>query len=335
MFRKALVKMTLIYLSILMTISLFFSFALYRISTQEIQGSLSRQQKVFEGVGPFMHEFLDEPSILAQRDEEVITATRRIIWNLLYTNIVILIIGGGLSYYLALITIEPIEKAHEAQVRFTGDASHELRSPLASMKSEIEVALRDPKLEKEEAVSILQSNLEEVERLSLLSGYLLELAKEEDGKLKLEKVKLLSIAKKSVDSILAKVEKKKIAIKIKVDKEIQASVNQESLRDLLVILLDNAIKFSEDGKKITIDAKRNGRYVDLSITDQGTGIKETDIPHIFERFYRADGSRCKTSSEGYGLGLPLAKKIAEANRATITVQSKECVGSTFTVRLLS
>ena len=333
MFRKALIKMTLFYLLILMTISLFFSLALYQISVKEIQRSLGRQQKNYEKVGPFMRGFLEDPDVLAQQDQDVSLATRTIAWQLIYTNIVILVLGGGLSYYLAVLSIRPIEEAHEAQARFTGDASHELRSPLASMKAEIEVALRDKKLTRDEAIEILNSNLEEVERLSLLSGYLLELSREESVSLRMEHIKVGPIITKAVESVEKRAAEKKINVSTVVDKDIVGFANAESLKDLLVILLDNAIKYSPENTAVKILAKNQGRQTQIRIIDKGIGISKSDAPHLFERFYRADQSRCKNKVEGYGLGLPLAQKIAEGNHAEISVESELGKGSTFIVKL--
>jgi two-component system, OmpR family, sensor histidine kinase CiaH len=334
MFRKALLKMTLFYLLILMSISLFFSIALYRISTLEVQRSLGRQQKNYEKAGPFMRSLLEDPELLAQSELDVRVAKQAIIWQLIYTNIGIFVLGGGLSYFLAVQTIRPIEESHEAQARFTGDASHELRSPLASMKAEIEVALRDKKLTKEEAVEILKSNLEEVERLSLLSGYLLELSKDDGKNLELSRVDISYIVEKAMDSVAPKAKQKKVAIKSTISEKYFVLGNSSSLTDLLVILLDNAIKYSKSGSEVTINSKKSGRCVELSVCDLGTGIAEKDVPYIFDRFYRADHSRSKLNTEGYGLGLPLAKKIAEANHGDIFVKSRLGEGATFTVKLI-
>jgi two-component system, OmpR family, sensor histidine kinase CiaH len=333
MFRKALIKMTLLYLLIIMVISLFFSVILYQISSQEIKGSFKRQQNVYEEVGPFMHDFLADPTVLKQRDQQILAANQRIVWQLIYTNLVILAVGGGLSYYLAQLTIKPIEDAHEAQVRFTGDASHELRSPLASMRTEIEVALREKKISRDEAVAVLESNLEEVNRLSHLAEYLLELAKEDGGKLELKKAYLHRIAQGAIVAVADRAKDAKINIENKVADQVYAVVNPESFKELLIILLDNAIKYSEPGKKIVVESARVSMKTEIRVIDQGYGIKNEDIPYIFDRFYRVDSSRTKNKVEGYGLGLSLAKKIANANHAEICAKSKVGVGTTFIIKI--
>jgi signal transduction histidine kinase len=132
-----------------------------------------------------------------------------------------------------------------------------------------------------------------------------------------------------------KANQKKIETKLNVDEKLNVLANSVSTSDLLVILLDNAIKFSDEGTEVWVSARRNGRYVEISVADKGPGIKPADIPHIFERFYRADPSRSKNQTEGYGLGLPLAKKIAEANHASLSVKSKVGEGTTFCIRLIS
>ena len=106
-----------------------------------------------------------------------------------------------------------------------------------------------------------------------------------------------------------------------------------SLTELMVILLDNAIKYSPAKTTVTVSSHLRSGHVYLSVADQGPGIAKADLPHIFDRFYRGDPSRSKGRSDGYGLGLSIARKIAEANHGAIEVTSAVGQGSTFTIKL--
>jgi signal transduction histidine kinase len=166
MFDAAYMRMTLWYMAIIMAISLLFSIWVYNQAQHELQFGLNRaitiKSFVNEDFGTVVNERLD-------------ASRRRLIGNIILFNTVILVAATGASYWLARRTMRPIEEAVEAQERFTADASHQLRTPLAAMKAEIEVGLRDKKFSKDEAVELLKSNLEEVDRLGNLAEGLLAL----------------------------------------------------------------------------------------------------------------------------------------------------------------
>jgi signal transduction histidine kinase len=109
--------------------------------------------------------------------------------------------------------------------------------------------------------------------------------------------------------------------------------NKESLTQLITILLDNAVKYSEKETKICLSAEKQNKVAIITVVDEGVGIAEKDLPYIFDRFYRADSSRSKTGADGYGLGLSIAKKIVDANGGKIFVESEINTGSTFRLEL--
>ena len=138
--------------------------------------------------------------------------------------------------------------------------------------------------------------------------------------------------KKAVSNITPLAKRKKIPIAVHApDQTIRG--NKNALMDLLVILLDNAIKYSPKNKPVTISVKKTDSYILISVYDRGIGVEKKDIPYIFDRFYRADSARSTTGIGGYGLGLSIAKKIAEIHHGSIQVESKVGAGSTFTVQL--
>ncbi|MEK9143775.1 MAG: HAMP domain-containing sensor histidine kinase, partial [Patescibacteria group bacterium] len=126
---------------------------------------------------------------------------------------------------------------------------------------------------------------------------------------------------------------KKHIVIIKNIHEARVRGNKDSLTSLLVILFDNAIKYSPDKSTITVSCEKLDGSLILSVTDKGIGIGEKDVPHVFDRFYRTDKARSKMGAGGYGLGLSIAKQIVEIHHGKITVQSREHKGTTTLVRL--
>jgi len=238
---------------------------------------------------------------------------------LLYVNFVILIGGGFGSYWLARRTLAPIEKAHEAQSRFTSDASHELRTPLAAMKAELEVYLRDKNLPIAEARELLESNLEEVDKLIQLSEMLLKMSRLDYDKLEktqLDIVQLLPNAMKPYSRY-----KKRFDITTR--KSAITTGNEAAIIELMSILIDNSLKYSPENSRISIRIFERRLMTGFEITNTGKPIAEDKLPHIFDRFYRADSSRTESNKNGYGLGLAIAKKITEIHHGYIQASSTE------------
>jgi two-component system, OmpR family, sensor histidine kinase CiaH len=316
------------YLLIIMVLSLGCSLALYHVSLVDLQNNAHRQMGYFNN--------LLEPGDLRGyariRDNQLTQDRNHLKGSLIFFNLMVLLAGGVVSYGLARRTMEPIEEALEAQKRFTGDASHELRTPLAVMQSEIEVALRSKSLSKERAVALLHSNLEEVGKLKTLSDGLLRLASENAKNLVTETVPLNQVVKEAVDRQAKTAKGKNITIKQDItDSNLKG--DPQSLTELISLILDNAIKYSPEGTQVSIESKKKSRHAVIIISDQGQGIKASDLPHIFDRFYRADTSRTKNNVDGYGLGLAIAKKITDLHGGTITAKSKIGKGSVFTIQI--
>jgi two-component system OmpR family sensor kinase len=245
-----------------------------------------------------------------------------------------LIASSTISYFLARRNLEPVQEALEAQTRFTADASHELRTPLTAMRTELEVALRNPALTRADMQGLLKSNLEEVIKLKNLSEGLLKLAQTDAKELHIAEVPLEGIMRDALRRLAPTAEAKHIVVENKTANAIVRG-DEASLCELLIIIIDNAIKYSHAETAVTITSERQGRQVLIHVADHGRGIKTVDLPHIFERFYRADASRSKEAADGYGLGLPIAQKIIEANQGSIEVKSTYGKGSTFTIKLLA
>lgn len=326
MFQSATLKLTGWYLLILMSISLLFSAIIYQVASSEVDARLHNLQLEVQRESIFSPQY----DFLAVRNLQAKEAAASLLIELFYANILILAAGGIGSYVLARRTLQPIEEAHEAQSRFTSDASHELRTPLAAMKTELEVALRDPKLSKDEMRVLLASNLEEVDKLTKLSHTLLQLSRLDNTAIKKGRVVLDDVAK----SVIERFDKTGTRIVFTPHvKPLKVLAHKESIEELITILVDNALKYSFEDSPITIDLKRHNKKAVFSVANNGKGISSEDLPHIFERFYRVDGSRTGGSKSGYGLGLSLAKQIIEHHDGELSASSAPEATTTFTFSL--
>jgi len=340
MFTRARLKLTLWYLLIIMVISLSFSGAIYKIVFSELD-RVEKMQKYRIEQGKSLRLRLFPPSEDPERpafillDPDLVKETKnRFIISLVIINGFILAVSAVTGYFLAGRTLEPIKEMVDEQNRFLGDASHELRTPLTSLKSGIEVNLRDKNLNLQDAKLLLQSNLEEVNHLQTLSDHLLKLTQYQKGNLTLPltEISLLAISNEAIKKVTGLSKNKNILIKQEVN-DFTLTGNKNTLVEMLVIFLDNAIKYSPHKSTITLLAKKTDGKIIISVRDEGQGISAKDLPHIFDRFYRSDKSRTKNDTDGYGLGLSIAKEIVERHQGHITIKSKVGKGTTVEVTL--
>jgi two-component system sensor histidine kinase CiaH len=333
MFQSARLKLTAWYLVLIMAISILFSLVLYRGITQEVDRSLRIQQfRIYQAEHPDALFLAPPPPMDPQVFEE---ASDRIKLILILINLGIFIVAGGAGYFLAGRTLKPIKEMVDEQNRFITDASHELRTPLTALRSEIEVNLRDEKLSLQNARELLSSNLEEVINLQALSDNLLQLAQRQKSNdtIKLQTITPITIIDEAIRKVASVAKEKQITLQKKRFGNYKVTGDKQSLIQLCVILLDNAVKYSAEKTTVTITTKKTDHTMLISITDEGVGIDPKDIPHIFDRFYRADMSRTKQAVSGYGLGLSIAKKIVAMHNGAITVKSGKEKGTTFTIQL--
>jgi heavy metal sensor kinase len=220
------------------------------------------------------------------------------------------------------------------QVRqFSADASHELRTPLTVMKGETELALRRAR-PAEDYRLVLESSLEEIDRMARIVDELLFLSRADLGEVRIESQPV------RLDALVEDVQRQAAVLGQEQDVQVMAgavepvTVQGDELRlhELLLNLVDNAVKYSRPGGKVALALARDGATARLSVTDDGIGIAAEAQARIFDRFYRADNARAH-AREGTGLGLAICKWIVEAHHGRIEVQSTVGQGSTFTVVL--
>ncbi|OIP23100.1 hypothetical protein COX95_03620 [bacterium CG_4_10_14_0_2_um_filter_33_32] len=181
--------------------------------------------------------------------------------------------------------------------------------------------------------NVLRSNLEEVNRLESLTSGLLELARDDNSIQCQEKVSVSEFINTGIKSVKKEAENKGIKIEKEIPADYSILGNKEKLIEVITILFENSIKYSDFDKDIKIIAKEKGNSIEISIQDRGYGIQENDLPHIFNRFYRTESSRSKNKVNGYGLGLSIAKKIIDMHHGNIEVHSIFGQGSIFTIKL--
>jgi signal transduction histidine kinase len=257
-------------------------------------------------------------------------AKNRLLTILGFVNGGILIISGGLAFFLSGQTLKPIKEMIDEQNRFVADASHELKTPLTSLKSSFEVFLREPKPKISEAKQLVTESIGDVNQLQKLSESLLTLASSKNlTKLK-KNTNLLKLVTEVIRKYRTTADNKGIKIINKVGEGVVWG-NEIELSIMLGNIVDNAIKYSRIGGEVLIKSIDDKRGVVLTIKDEGIGIVQKDLAHIFKRFYRADEARSHNHTGGYGLGLAIAQKIAENNGAQIGVKSQVGKGSLFSV----
>ena len=323
MFKKARLKLTAWYLLIIMLISLAFSIAIDHLLTLELtrveRVQRLRQERRIPRIPAIDPEVIEEPK-------------NRLRINLILINLGILGAAGVAAYFLAGRTLKPIKNMVDEQNRFITDSSHELRTPITSLKTEMEVNLRDKKLNKDTR-KILESNLEEVNSLQSLSDNLIRLTKyQKTNDIDFKDISLTEIIEEACKKVTNLAKHKRITIENQV-KEYSVKGDKLSLTEAFVIFLDNAIKYSHKNTKVILISKKTDHILAIDIKDEGIGIAEEDIPHLFERFYRVDKSRAKTDVGGFGLGLSIAKQIVNKHNGSISVVSNLGKGTTFSVKL--
>lgn len=326
MFQSARLKLTAWYVLITMLVSITFSLAFYRASTFEIQRVIDRIHYLQQQSNQL--QLPTPPNAIITLDQLQDVKTRLQV-SLIVINGIIFLLAGGAGYFLAGRTLRPIQMMVDEQNQFISDASHELRTPIATLRAEMEATLLEKHLGDKEARNLIESNLEELGKLQVLANRLLQLAhvhNNDEGFT--DKVVLQDVVQAAYKKVSPMAKKKQIAFAIyPIEGKVKGDI--ERLTEVFVNLFDNAIKYSHAKTTVAVSSKKRKYLTAISIADQGLGITASDLPHIFDRFYRADKSR--SQADGHGLGLSIAKKIITAHNGAIEVESTPKKGTTFTI----
>ena len=308
------------YLAVMMTFSVIFSGAIFAVFSQNINRPAPMHFRYENN-----QDFKDFQGDIAERDQ---AALNSIIFSLVILNLLILGLGAWASYLLARWTLRPIEQNMELQAQFVSDASHEIRTPLAAMLVSNEIALRKKILTEEKSRAVFKKNIEEIEKLSSLAENLLNLSNSKKSIAKKTK-----IAAREFNQILAEKIKplalsKNISVK-NYSQDFEIEANLSAIEQILTIFSENAIKYSPENSNIEINFSKDKKRAVFEIRDYGEGISRVDQQKIFERFYRSDSARTRGENSGYGLGLAIAKSLAEKNDFEIKLESELGEGSKF------
>ncbi|GGF92835.1 histidine kinase [Paenibacillus albidus] len=267
-----------------------------------------------------------------------ITAQQNILTNLIYTFTVVgsvmLVVIFFTSRFFANRSIAPVKEAFDKQKQFIADASHELKTPLTIINTNADVLLSNHEDTIHNQSKWLHYIKSETERMTRLTNDLLYLTEMDDARAGMMFAKFNM--SEAVENILLTMEavifEKDVALEYDIEPELMVQGNSEQIKQVVMILLDNAVKYTNPKGKVTLSLKKQHHETVLSVSNTGEGIAPEHLSRIFDRFYRTDTSRARRQG-GYGLGLAIAKSIIEQHKGKIYAKSVAGQSTTFYVQL--
>ena len=289
----------------------------YRLITEKVDNSLYPDAKYL---------------VIAINTTQLEEATERYVKLIVIMMSFFWLLSVAASMYLAKWSRRPIQESLEKQKAFVENASHELRTPLAVIQNRLEVLFRKPESTILDNSENIASSLDEVRNMRLLTTNLLNLARRDDG----IKPEIETLEPAFFDTVftnyamIAEENEKGFTAQNQVGRPIQT--DKTLLKQLMTILFDNAIKYTEDDGHVTFTVRTNDRHLYICVADNGPGISDSDKKKIFDRFYRVDKARTRQKG-GFGLGLSLAQQIVLALKGTIVVKDNQPKGTIFEVKI--
>lgn len=289
----------------------------YRLITEKVDNSLYPDAKYL---------------VIAINTTQLEEATERYVKLIVIMMSFFWLLSVAASMYLAKWSRRPIQESLEKQKAFVENASHELRTPLAVIQNRLEVLFRKPESTILDNSENIASSLDEVRNMRLLTTNLLNLARRDDG----IKPEIETLEPAFFDTVftnyamIAEENEKGFTAQNQVGRPIQT--DKTLLKQLMTILFDNAIKYTEDDGHVIFSVRTNDRHLYISVADNGPGISYSDKKKIFDRFYRVDKARTRQKG-GFGLGLSLAQQIVLALKGTIVVKDNHPKGTIFEVKI--
>jgi two-component system sensor histidine kinase CiaH len=253
--------------------------------------------------------------------------------SILIADLITLVVGGAASAFLAGRTLRPIRATVESEKQFFANAAHDLRTPLAVMRSEAEVALRAGTLTSDNARRIVRSSLEEIDRMSAMVEQVLDLARGDrvDRAASHAPLDLAAAARGMVDKAQARAGER--GVRLTLDAPSEARIRGDALAIPRAIgnLLENSLAYTPPGGAVEVSVQRAHGHVLLRVDDTGIGIPEEDLPRITEPFFRGDRAR-GAHAGGAGLGLTIVKSIMDAHGGTLRAARRQTGGTSVTLR---
>lgn len=254
--------------------------------------------------------------------------------KLIIATSTVIVLSIFISWYLAKKAIMPLIKSYEKQAEFVQNASHELRTPLSIIQAKQELLLQSPQskiIDKSEDIVLA---LNETRRLSKMTKELMDLARSDTDKIKLnkEKVNIEQLTKEIIIPYkeMAELQNKKMSLEINCNKDF--AVDKNKIKQLIVIILDNALKYTEENDSINIIINNHEDRLYITVKDTGIGISDEGLKHIFERFYREDKARSREKG-GTGLGLSIAYSIVKSHGGTIKLLHNKPKGTQVLIKI--
>ena len=251
-------------------------------------------------------------------------------------SLLALLIAALVGHIMSGKAIVPLKEAYEKQRQFAADASHELRTPLSVVMASADVLENDPSITSPFLKQVIGDVRDEVKKMTKLVGDLLTIARSDNQKITLakEQFDLAELLRQIVRRMQPLAEKKQIQVVCGEMKPADIRADEQKIKQLMLILIDNAVKYTPPGGQVTIDldGKADKNKLRVRVRDTGIGIAPEEQERIFDRFYRVDKARSRESG-GNGLGLAIAREIVTLHRGKISVASKLDEGTTFTVEL--
>jgi heavy metal sensor kinase len=230
--------------------------------------------------------------------------------------------------------LDRLDEAFRRERQFTADASHELRTPLGMLKTQLSLARSRPR-SVEELLKMMADMEGDIDRMTRLVEQMLTLARvEQHGLDGTGIVDLNRLLPELVGDLQERAHEEQVTLELTIPSRVNLSVpgDEEQLRQVLVNLVENGLKYTPPGGRVMVTARRHWQTVTVTISDTGEGIPAEHLPHLFERFYRIDNARTRASG-GFGLGLAISQAIIQAHHGQIDVDSKPGMGTTFTITL--
>jgi len=323
-FRSARLRLTVFYLAIIVVIVALLSSALYELHAHDVgKREGGREVPELRDGDPD----LVEPASVA----EYLESLGR---SILVADAVTVLVGAGLSWLLATRTLRPLKEAVDAEQRFYAYAAHDLRTPLAVMRTEAEVALRSPTLAGE-ARAVLESSLEEIDRVSTMVEQMLDLVRSRAAGGRRTAAREPVDLAETVRGVTAKLSRRAfsrgIALVTDAAREVRIQGDTLALERTIYNVLENSLAYTPAGGSITAKVWKDGGGAHVSVEDTGVGIDSRDLPHITEPFFRGDRAR-GAHAGGAGLGLTIVQSVVDEHRGELRVESAPGRGTTVTLR---
>ena len=239
-----------------------------------------------------------------------------------------------ISVFFSRWALRPVEDAWTRQRRFVADASHDLKTPLTVILANTSILMEHPERSVASQSQWVESTQHEAEQMQGLVGDLLLLAQADESASKppMEHLDLTDLVEGELLQFESVAFERGVELRSQLEPSVEIRGNVNRLRKLAGTLLDNACKYADEGGQVNVELRRSPRRVELAVRNTGFAIAPEDLPHVFDRFYRGDKARTRDEG-GYGLGLAIARAIAEEHGGTLSAASDEASGTTFTLAL--